>query len=330
MKIINLFLLAILTTSNVFTTVYSNSKELFFCPIKGSNFGLSEEFLVQIKNVFNPAIFIETGTYLGNTTTLAASIFDKVYSVELGENLYQNAVARFKEENKTNIDLFNSDSPDFLKCVIPQINQTMAIFLDAHWSEGNTVKGENNTPIITELDVIKNSRKSDCIILVDDIRCFRESTDNMEPSHSGYPTIDLLISKGKEIFDNLGFTIFGDIAIMYDANLHNIKISSVLNALTQYKLSGLYNTISKQDILCLYNDIGSAKGIELNGISWLMNLTKSKSTYLYEDFLIWHAFTLMHSNNTKSLAPILNALNKDQLSSFNKMMIDFLKTKAIR
>ena len=322
MQINNLFFIFIIASQ--FSILYgTTNKELIFCPIKGDNFGLSKELLMQVKDTFGSNVFIETGTFLGNTTGLASTIFNQVYSVELGTDLYDSALKRFKAENRSNIHLFNESSPDFLNRVIREISQPMAIFLDAHWSEGITVKGDANTPILEELDIIKQTRKTDCVILVDDIRCFRNNMDGMEPSHYDYPTIDILIAKGKEIFGNLGFVIFGDIAILYDANIHDIKVSNVLSAITNYKLMNTKNLSNQENASKMFTEIGIAKGSELDGIIWLMNLSKSKSTYLYEEFLIWRACTLLSSGNINKAKEVLEPIIEN-CSENNRSSLDFV------
>lgn len=293
------------------------------CPIKNDSFSLSLDFLTQIKTLFGSEIFIETGTFLGNTSALASEIFDEVYTVELSRELYNNAIARFKNKT-TNIHLFNDNSPSFLSAVIPNITKTMTIFLDAHWSEGVTARGETNTPIIEELNIIKENRKSDCIILIDDIRCFKESIYDHKSSLSGYPSLESLIKKGKEMFDDLGFVVFGDIAIMYDANLHKIKISSVLDGITQYKITKSNSSTRLNDIINLYQKIGSASGSELDGIEWLAKLSKISPIDLSLDFLIWRSFTLINKNRCAQAKKIISPIIGEFHSNIDSQYINFI------
>lgn len=62
--------------------------KLNFLPPK-KNHCLNHDFLKQLIEKFSIKIFIETGTYLGDSTAVAAQLFEKVHTIELSENLYK-------------------------------------------------------------------------------------------------------------------------------------------------------------------------------------------------------------------------------------------------
>ena len=64
------------------------------------------------------------------------------------------------------------------------MNEPCLFWLDGHYSEGITAKGQLNTPILAELNHILNHSIKDHVILIDDARCFNGLDD--------YPTIDEL------------------------------------------------------------------------------------------------------------------------------------------
>ena len=290
------------------------NKKMEFCSIKTEQFSLSYEFLRHIKNLFEAAIFIETGTYLGSTASLASELFEQVYTVELSSELCLSALIRFNNENKSNIHLFNDNSVNFLNDLIPQVKVPMVIFLDAHWSDGITAKGASNTPIIDELDAIKQHLKSDCVILIDDIRGFKKN--NIDKTFLDFPTLEVVIEKGLEIFSNLGFVIFGDIAIMYNRDLHKIELSSVLNGMTEYKLAGLKKAIKQTQISEFCQNIGSAEEAELAGI---IGLTKIPPVDLAVDFLVWRAFTVIHQ-----VRSVFYGVDRANLSTVNSQCINYI------
>ena len=147
----------------------------------------------------------------------------------------------------------------------------------------------------------------------------------MEASHEDYPSINILIQKGQEIFENLGFAIFGDVAIMYDANLHQINQSKVIQALTKYKIAKLNNTITTEQITSLYNEIGNAQDTELDGITDLTRLTKfSSTTYLHEDILIWRALTLLKQNQRLEALETIKPLLSKQINIFSQAFLNFI------
>jgi protein-L-isoaspartate O-methyltransferase len=82
---------------------------------KTEKYSLTEEFLSILKNDLNIKTFIETGTYLGETTLKASEIFDEVHSIELSKSLYDKAKTLFK--NKINIKLYYGDSKNILPII---------------------------------------------------------------------------------------------------------------------------------------------------------------------------------------------------------------------
>ena len=111
--------------------------------------------------------FIETGTYLGDTLAMAAEIFDKCYSVELAQGLYQRARSRFS--SKRHVELLNGSSADLLRGILAGLTEPAVIWLDAHFSGGNTA-GEGSDPLQQELTTLLKYREMQHIILIDDAR----------------------------------------------------------------------------------------------------------------------------------------------------------------
>lgn len=139
-------------------------------------------------------IFIETGTFIGNTIDMLKNEFQELHTIELDYKLYKSAVKRFSKF--PHIHLHQGDSKD----VIPQILKTKTkpalYWLDGHYSGGVTAKGESDTPILQELKEIL-SKYNDDIILIDDARLF--------VGQNGYPAYHSL-EKYVQSF-NLGLQI---------------------------------------------------------------------------------------------------------------------------
>ena len=119
--------------------------------------------------------FIETGTYKGDMINAVKNIFKKIYSIELSPELFREAKKRFSETN--NIDLHCGDSGMLLKKILMEIKTPTLFWLDAHYSKGETVKGETNTPVLSELETILNHKIKNHAILIDDARCFDGTND---------------------------------------------------------------------------------------------------------------------------------------------------------
>lgn len=140
--------------------------------------------ILEVSEKFPDAkIFIETGTFLGDTLDFFKNHFTKLYSIELSEELAEKAKKRF--ENITNISIIQGNSSVELSNILREINQSCIFWLDGHYSSEfwigkefiRTAKGERNTPIWDELLQISNHKVKNHIILIDDARCFNGRYD---------------------------------------------------------------------------------------------------------------------------------------------------------
>jgi hypothetical protein len=75
---------------------------------------------------------VETGTGLGYSTCIVQSSFEKVYTIELDEALWQNARDAFS--GHPNVTCIQGESSERLAQILPDINTPAIFFLDAHWS----------------------------------------------------------------------------------------------------------------------------------------------------------------------------------------------------
>ncbi len=132
--------------------------------------GVPEKAVKDIAMQYNIGLFIETGTYKANTTVWASKEFDKVYTIEADEALYNDA--KQKNSSIENIEFLHGNSRDKLSEVISLLqNDDAIIWLDAHWSGGETYGQDDECPLLDELDIILRC-DSDHIILIDDARLF--------------------------------------------------------------------------------------------------------------------------------------------------------------
>jgi len=115
------------------------------------------------------SVLVETGTFLGDMVEAERRNFDKIYSIELSEVLWEKAVERFRVHKK--IQILKGDSGMVLRSLVPQIKTPAIFWLDGHYSEGMTARGEKDCPIIEELAAIFLSDLNH-ILLIDDARCF--------------------------------------------------------------------------------------------------------------------------------------------------------------
>ncbi|MBC2712145.1 MAG: hypothetical protein HGJ94_14525 [Desulfosarcina sp.] len=127
---------------------------------------------------FGLKILVETGTYCGDMVEAMKDSFDRIYSIELSKELYENAKGRFKGIKY--IELIHGDSGLELRKIINKLNQPALFWLDSHYSAGVTARGDKDTPIYEEMEHILNVPDREHVVIIDDARLF--GTDPAYPS----------------------------------------------------------------------------------------------------------------------------------------------------
>ena len=118
-------------------------------------------------------ILIEGGTSLGwGTATAIQAGFEKIYTIELLKNLFEDAQNMFSNQIKSGqVVTINGDTQTVLGQILEEVNQTATFWLDAHF--GKKYKGEKpRCPLLAELDVIKQHSIKTHTLLIDDMRLF--------------------------------------------------------------------------------------------------------------------------------------------------------------
>tara|TARA_Y100000590_G_scaffold222701_1_gene252038 strand:- start:12262 stop:12891 length:630 start_codon:yes stop_codon:yes gene_type:complete len=154
---------------------------------------------VLINNNVNDSLWIETGTYYGETTKLLSKISKKIISIEADKNLFDSSKKKLK--SLKNVELLNGKSEDLLeKVILKNLNfKNVCIYLDAHLCQDHlrntkTFGSESTaTPILKELGVIKKyiNKFENVSVLIDDIRLFQGNFQN-------YPNKNTLVEWCKE------------------------------------------------------------------------------------------------------------------------------------
>jgi hypothetical protein len=114
-------------------------------------------------------IFVETGTYHGHTTFSIEPYFSQVHTVEINPEFYNSVKSRYYG-NKINFYL--GDSSTEISNIISILDSPTILFLDGHWSAGNTGRGVKDCPLYEEIMSINNNFKHKAIIIIDDFRLF--------------------------------------------------------------------------------------------------------------------------------------------------------------
>lgn len=124
--------------------------------------------------------FVETGTFRGDTVEFMLPVMDSIHSIELSDELHAAAVERFRGQPK--VHLHKGDSGLLLANILAKLDGPALIWLDAHFSGKMTALGEEETPILAELEAVFATSRFPHVVLIDDVRDFenKESYPHLE------------------------------------------------------------------------------------------------------------------------------------------------------
>lgn len=144
---------------------------------------------VLLRNAVSDATWVETGTYLGDTTAVLSRHARQVYSIEPAPALFEQAVRRFR--STANVRILPGTSEQQLPQLLPTLSGDINFWLDGHYSAGMTYQGSVDTPIVAELACIESHfpRYRNVVVLIDDVRCFDPSIEEF----AQYPDLDFLV-----------------------------------------------------------------------------------------------------------------------------------------
>ncbi|BCX50023.1 glycosyltransferase group 1 family [Haloferula helveola] len=130
-----------------------------------------QEMHLDYAKRFDLKLFVETGTFKGDTVEMMRPYFERIYSIELADKFYGEAKKRFAGVSK--IELFHGDSGKLMPEVVAKLDAPTLFWLDGHYSGGDTAQGELKAPVWPELRAIFAGMKERFVVLIDDARCFR-------------------------------------------------------------------------------------------------------------------------------------------------------------
>lgn len=106
------------------------------------------------------------------------------------------ALARARFEGADNVQVIEGDSGNLMPELIANLEQPALFYLDGHYSGGTTGKGEQETPIVKEVEAILAGAPIGSLVIIDDARCFGLSPDYP-------PLVDLLTMLRKRGVDDI-------------------------------------------------------------------------------------------------------------------------------
>jgi len=154
-------------------------------------------------------VFLETGTFLGDMVAAVTSDFDRIYSIELSEDLFNRAVKKFAGYN--HVIILHGDSFKVMPEILRHIDVPCLFWLGRHYSSGNTEKEKREATILKELKQICAHPVKNHVILIDDARLFKGKND--------YPTLESLKTFAEKGLSYYKFDVWNDIIRFYNKNV---------------------------------------------------------------------------------------------------------------
>ena len=155
---------------------------------------LKRSFLKGIAQDEKARVFVETGTYLGDTSWWFRNDFERLYTIEVDPFLHDQAKGRFARMH--HIEALLGDSSSVLVSVVPGIESKAMFWLDGHYSAGITGSGESHCPVMAELAAIYEHARAPFVIVIDDARCF--GTDPAYPTVTAVREHIAVLSVGRD------------------------------------------------------------------------------------------------------------------------------------
>lgn len=157
----------------------------------------------SVRRLTGATTLIETGTYRGITARRASKLFQRVITIELDHELA--TASKEYLADRPNIEVIEGDALKEVTKVLarPEIDRVV-LFLDGHYSGGETALGDLAEPAVEEVKILAPFREKILGIVVDDFREFG--------TQPGWPRKSELIASLENEFVRFGY----DLAVHLD------------------------------------------------------------------------------------------------------------------
>lgn len=132
--------------------------------------GIPSSFLPKISNALGTSFMaVESGTYKGRTAQKLARIAEHVTTIEADFNYFLKSKRALQQH--TNITIIHGNSGVLIGNTLPSENIGCVMWLDAHYSGGNTAGSQYPCPIMDELlQILPLRQAANSVIFIDDSR----------------------------------------------------------------------------------------------------------------------------------------------------------------
>lgn len=134
-------------------------------------------------------VFVEGGTYRGDTVAYFVGHVDRVVSVELSPEYFAAAKTRFAGDPR--VEIRQGDATDVIPEVVSELEQSALIWLDGHYSGRDTALGSEVEPAAEILERLAEVTPAGSTIAIDDLRLF---------GHLDYASLTEVVSTAARAF----------------------------------------------------------------------------------------------------------------------------------
>jgi len=160
-------------------------------------------------------VFLETGSFHGDSVAVAVERFEKIYSVEQSPELYREVAQRFAD--RPGVTILQGDSAAVLRQLRPQLEfEPVFYWLDAHWCVAeHTANQDSQCAVMQELEAI-GSLNRQSVIAIDDARLFL--CPPRHPYHpSQWPHFHELLAALARLSPGHRTMVVNDVVVLYPA-----------------------------------------------------------------------------------------------------------------
>ncbi len=181
------------------------------------NFTLDPNLIRELKRLLPLPLFVETGTFRGESLAAVQPLFDECLSIELSPEYYAAAAARFT--GRAGVRLLLGDSPAMLREHRALYTGHSTLFwLDAHWCAAENAAGEKSQcPLLDELAAL-GPLHPDSAILIDDARLFLSAPPKPHEI-SAWPSLDAVLLALHRLSDRHALVCFNDVLVFVPAEI---------------------------------------------------------------------------------------------------------------
>ena len=124
----------------------------------------------MFRDALGLTVAVETGTYMGEGAQALSSVFPRVWSIELSEELYSSAVGRLAAPG---LNFIHGSSVEVLPNLMTDVGEPALFWLDGHYSGHGTAGVDLEVPLLDEIAAIDASAVgARSALLIDDARLF--------------------------------------------------------------------------------------------------------------------------------------------------------------